>query len=433
MLKRLGPNPPASKRKLSLMLWKGLGEICRTRLKDYPAAVAAFEVCASLDPSDVTFPEILAEIFELQGPGSLAQALEKRGVLVEKARNREEVVRHVRAMLQIHTEGKQYDRIWCACAALVACGAADPQEREWYDRLAGRGLPHPRGSLSEEMWQRAVYHPREDRRLSRLFAAVSPTMVLLHARDARASGLDERRRVADGDGSSLSQLVSYACAVLSVARPALYVEPKRTGLDLLNIVEHGLLVPAMVVGGDFLQPRAERELAFLLGRRLAMLRFEHMVLWPQVVSSAAELRALAFAVAKFFQPAFEPPGEAGAVKAMLQVLQKTLPLHAHEPLMQVLPALMNDPAALDAAPWATGAQLTANRAGLVVCGDLLTATRLVGEDPGGKGLGTEEAVADLIRWSVSPEHLAIREQLGLAIEGPGAVAAPPRSTGAQRL
>jgi hypothetical protein len=86
------------------------------------------------------------------------------------------------------------------------------------------------------------------------------------------------------------------------------------------------------------------------------------------------------------------------------------------------------------AGWAAGAQLTANRAGLVVCGDLLTATKAVSEDPGGKGVSRDEAVADLIRWNVSLEHLALREQLGLAIENAGVgTAFGMRATAAGRI
>jgi hypothetical protein len=82
-------------------------------------------------------------------------------------------------------------------------------------------------------------------------------MVLLRARGCRGSGLDKRRRVPKGDASLLSQRVSYACLLLSLGRPALYADPRRSGLELLNLVDQGHLTPALVMGGDLLQPRGE--------------------------------------------------------------------------------------------------------------------------------------------------------------------------------
>jgi hypothetical protein len=184
----------------------------------------------------------------------------------------------------------------------------------------------------------------------------------------------------------------------------------------VTVAIEGRLVPSLVVGGDFSRPRSEREAAFLLGRAVALMRFEHMMLWRQVSSSAAELKALVLGLIKAFQPSLGVSGMEGPVKQYHSFFQRHLPPHAHEPLMAVVPSLAAEGQAIDVAAWAAGAQLTANRAGLLVCGDLVSATRAVSEDPGGKGLTAEEAVADLIRWSVSSEHLALREHLGLAVE-----------------
>jgi hypothetical protein len=129
---------------------------------------------------------------------------------------------------------------------------------------------------------------------------------------------------------------------------------------------------------------------------------------------------------KAFQPSLVVSGMEGPVKQYHSFFQRHLPPQAHEPLMAVVPSLAAEGQAIDVAAWAAGAQLTANRAGLLVCGDLSSAIAAVSADPGGKGLTAEEAVQDLIRWNVSSEHLALREQLGLAIE-------PVRATGVRAV
>ena len=47
MIKRLGTEPTPEKKPTVVALWHALGEIYRSRLKDYKAAIAAFEVCVS--------------------------------------------------------------------------------------------------------------------------------------------------------------------------------------------------------------------------------------------------------------------------------------------------------------------------------------------------------------------------------------------------
>jgi tetratricopeptide (TPR) repeat protein len=417
MLKRIGANPPPEKRAVVLMLWKGLGETCRTRLKDLPAAAAAYEVCATLDPGDLAAQEILAEILERQGPAEAARALEKRILLVAAARAPADLVRHIQALVKLHAEQRQPDRMWCACAALVALGAADRKQTDWYQRFINRPPRVPRGGLNEEMWQRGVYHPAEDRRLSQLFATISPALSMAKAREARGWGLSERKRAA-ADGSTVAKVLTYVSTVLGLGAPPLYFLRDRPGdVDLANVVDHQRLLPSFVAGGDLLRERPEREVAFILGRALALLRFEHLVLWPQVVAAAADLRALLLAILRLFQPATPvPAADQAAVKQHLALLQRALPPHAHEPLMALVELLGDQAASADVAGWAHAAFLTANRAGLLACGDPVTATQLAAPLAPSQGIAPEEAITDLIRWCVSPEHLAIREQLGIAVE-----------------
>jgi tetratricopeptide (TPR) repeat protein len=144
MIKRLGPQPPPAKRPLALMLWKGLGEICRTRLKDYPAAVAAFEVCAQLDPADATYHEMLAEMFEREGLGSVppgpGEAAAAAGAGAERGGDGPAPAAHAEA-----APGGQATRPGLVrLRALVACGQADTQERQWYERMVAAAAARAR-------------------------------------------------------------------------------------------------------------------------------------------------------------------------------------------------------------------------------------------------------------------------------------------------
>ena len=88
-----------------------------------------------------------------------------------------------------------------------------------------------------------------------------------------------------------------------------------------------------------------------------------------------------------------------------------LPPQALEPLSSLAPWLSENWRTLDLATWRAAAEHTANRAGLLFCGDLGAAVRVL-HATRGEAAGPE--VLDLMRWSVSEGHLGLREMLGIA-------------------
>ena len=60
--------------------------------------------------------------------------------------------------------------------------------------------------------------------------------------------------------------------------------------------------------------------------------------------------------------------------------------------------------------WARGLSRTADRVGLLLCGDLPAATRFVRE------AGNSAAVGDLIDFAVGPDYLAARVAMGLSVD-----------------
>src|SRR5690606_27133909 len=58
-----------------------------------------------------------------------------------------------------------------------------------------------------------------------------------------------------------------------------------------------------------------------------------------------------------------------------------------------------------------------HRAGLVWAGDLAVALAVLDVGKGGRPLGDSPAALDLMAWSVSEEHLHLREVLQIALKG----------------
>src|SRR6185369_11407474 len=130
MIKRLGQDPEPGKKQTVVALWHALGEIYRSRLKDFKAATAAFEVCVSLDPDAVARHQILAELYQLSGPEAYDKAVKELRHLVKVTPDFGQMAVHMKTLRRLFMEMRQYDRAWCVTAALAFLRKADPEEQQ---------------------------------------------------------------------------------------------------------------------------------------------------------------------------------------------------------------------------------------------------------------------------------------------------------------
>jgi tetratricopeptide (TPR) repeat protein len=418
MIKRLGASPPADKRAYLLALWRGLAEISRVRQADLAAAAAALEVCVSLAPEDNKQREALVEVYEAQGAGGFAGAVKLREQLLAAASDAEGAAQQIRALAGLYGEHQRYDGAFCACAALCALMKANTQEKAFYAQHALPGVPLAKAGLSEGLWQGWVCTPRQDRRISQLLAAVSGGVTISRAKDAQAWGLDISHRVdLTRDNSSVSQILAYVSRLIGVSLPAVYVPPTAPDeIDLVILLEGKQVLPAFVLGGGLVTGRTDRELAFRLAKKLVGLRADHFLLWPQVVPTQIELRVILAAAIKLLRPEFDlPDTDPAAVRKYVSFLHKVLPQSQLISMNAAVEQLVADPASIDLGAWAAAAEENANRAGLLACGDVVAVARELVKEARARRGRPEEAILGLARWSVTTQHLELREQLGLAL------------------
>ena len=120
----------------------------------------------------------------------------------------------------------------------------------FYESVAAEDLPVPRAALSEEIWQKVLYHPGEERRLSLLFSCVAPVIALTRAQDGRSFRLKDRYRLeAKTDPSGVARLFDLGASVLSVPRPAVYYNQEFTrDAEILNLRDPTGTSPTVAVG-----------------------------------------------------------------------------------------------------------------------------------------------------------------------------------------
>lgn len=419
MIKRMGSSPPPEKHAQLLAVWRKLGDVCRRRLHEREAAIAAYEVCVQLAPEDRRHREVLAETCEVMGAGKLGQAVKAREAVLEDSQDFEDMAKNIRALARLFAKHQMYDRLHCTSAALVAMGQAIPQEQAFYERTTAPEIPRTRGALTEAVWQRYVRSPRQEWCVSHVLAVVSAGVAMARAKDPVSLGLNPAEKSdLSMDDSSVGQMIGYACRVLGVALPPVYVSPESEGeLELRIVLEGQQVVPSFLLGKNLLSGRSEKELAFFLVRKLARLRADQFLLSPEAVSSLDELRVIVAAAVKLVHPEFELAGtDAAQVRQYASFLQRTVQPLTLASATAAIEQIVADPGRVDLQAWAAGANQSADRAGLLLCGDIVSAIREVLRSAETQGGDAETAVKNLIRFSVTGDYLDLREQLGLVTE-----------------
>jgi tetratricopeptide (TPR) repeat protein len=419
-IKRMGNDVPLEQRPALLALWQGLGEIYRSRLKDYPSAIAAFEVAASLDPDSperrADTGKILAELYRVAGPETYPKAIAEHRRLLAHAREAVDMATHLKMLLRLFVEIGELDHAFCAAQSLALLGRADGDERSLFEQYRPRRPVRARNRMNEELWQQSLFHPDQDRLLSHIFGLVGSTVAAARGKLHKDCGLKrKRRRDVAADPSLFCRALAYGSMVLGVPWPEVYLSPETAGgVDLINARDGLVPVPAIVVGRDAVEGRTDIELAYLVGFNLTLFRPDHLVRWRSVVPTAAELEVVARAAVKVVAPPVEvPPELADAVAQYATFLDKMLPPAAHEQLGVIVKRFVASGATVDLGRWTRAVGFTAARAGLLLAGDLETAARLARTQAAAEGIDGDEVARDLMAWNVSETYFTLRDQLGL--------------------
>jgi tetratricopeptide (TPR) repeat protein len=419
MIKRLGNEVPAEKRQTQVALWHALGEIYRTRQKDFKAATQAFEVCVQLEPEGLQRHQILAELYQAQGPEGYEKALKEYRYIVKSAKDPVQVAPQLKTLRRLYMDLNQYDRAWCVTSVLGFLRLADPEEQRFYEQYKPKGSVRAKARLNEELWQKKIYHPNEDRYISQVFAAISPSVAYARSEEHKKYGIKRKdKRDPTNDQLLFSKVFNYVSQVLNIPQPELYLRPETPGeMDMYNFRDKTTPTPSFVVGSNLLQGRPEKELAYVIGKKLGMMRPDHFVRWPQVVPTVSELKVVFLAALKLVQrnapvkPEFE-----SAVNQYVDVLAKLVPPQLLEQLGVVVQQFLASKTEADLKKWSNAVDYTATRAGYLMCNDLEVAARLAQAEPVTVGSDDpKEKVRDLIQWTISDEYFNLREQLGLTI------------------
>jgi tetratricopeptide (TPR) repeat protein len=412
MLKRVGDAAPADR---LLELWTRLGDICLDHLGDTEAAIAAFEVAADLAPADLERREQLAELYLAAGEPRRADAVEELQALLVHSPDRVELYK---ALAGLYRAEGDLDKAWCVAQTLVFLGAASDEERVLFERYRPARFTPPSRRLTEELWQKAVMHPREDRHVGAIFATTLGALAAPGAQPPEAFGLDLASRAdLERDTRPAVRVARHAVSVLALD-PAPMVWPVEggEGLQVANTVvpvagaDRGRLVPSLLLGAPQLARSDERELAFELGKRLAYLRPERYV--------NVALPALPGLEGAFYGALRAAGTDVGGddTRRAAQSLAGQLPAPVLEQVAALASKINGRLGNGLLTGWRSAADLTANRIGFILCNDLEVAARSIATETAAmSGLPVKDRLRDLLAYSVSETYFQVRRHLGLDV------------------
>jgi hypothetical protein len=252
-----------------------------------------------------------------------------------------------------------------------------------------------------------------------VLANISQTVLAIRADEHKVYGIKRKdKRDLNTDQLMLSRVFIYASQILGVSIPELFLRQDWAGdMEFVSAREKQQLCPAVIVGSALLQGKQEKDLAYALGKRLSLLRADHVMRWPRIVPQVSELKAFFLAALKLVQPKIPVKDDMLVpVNERVALLHQFLPPQQMEQLAEVVRRFIASGAEVELHKWAIAVDYTSTRAGFLLCNDLETAVAQIMSEPIAVGSADpKDKVRDLIQWSVSEEYFELRSHLGLAI------------------
>ncbi|HET7826919.1 MAG TPA: tetratricopeptide repeat protein [Anaeromyxobacter sp.] len=405
MIQRLPKGPEAAQARLAL--WKTLGDLYRNVLKDDDGARTAYQVVAKADPEDAVSLETYADL-AAKKPGEDKEAIAAYRQLL---RTGAKAARAASALVTLHASRKEYDQAYSAAQALAhLLGQASQEEIQVVSRLRKFAREQATRSLDDEGWS-LLLHERLQGPLADIL-----TLLAVHARPMfvqkeKDLGLNPKKDELDVQGSMLffANMFKYVERTLGMKGLRLFRRDEVPSRLQLVPTEP----PGMLASQEMFSERPKKELWFAIAKAMAFARRELFLarLMPHDQLDLVFQAACSVGTSRFVVTA-----DPHLVEKLKRELERTLPENVRKNTLKLLARAYCDvqhPG--DVRAYLDGAELTSNRVGALLAGDLEVVRRgVVQEKPQVSKLRDDMRLKDLAVFCVSEEYGRLREKLGLS-------------------
>ena len=406
MIQRLPKTPDAAQARLGL--WKAVGELYRGVLRNEDGARMAFQVVSRADPDDAAAVEAYAEL-AARKPGQEGEAIQAYRQLLRTGAS---AGRAASALVTLHATRREYDQAYSAAQVMVhLLGAGGGEEVQVVARLRKFAREQASRPLDDALWGLLLHE-----RLKGPLADVM-TLLALHARPMFAQrekdlGLNPKKDELDVQGSMLffANMFKYVERTLGLRGVRLF---RKTGapatLQLVPTDPPGLVAPDAMF-----DERPKKELWFAAAKAMAFARPE---LYLARLMPHDQLEAVFQAACSLGTSRFVVTADPGTVERVKRQLAKVLPADTQAQLLKLLARrYVEAQKPGDLRAYLDGCELTSNRVGALLAGDLEVARRgVVGDKAQVSKLREDARLRDLVQFCLSEDWSALRAHLGLSV------------------
>jgi len=404
VLARLRPTPQDKAReelRLGLML--------RDRLNDRTGARLALDRARTLDPLNLDVVRELADLLESASRQQVLSgtAASFRAAIVQNPRN---PVLYER-LAQVAAWQSDVDARWLALVGLEALGTPSTDQRQVLAQGRAKLIGPSRTRLDDTL--RAVLRGGAHGTLAELWRAIAPAVQVATGVDAGKLGFSRGDRIALKKLGDKYEPLAIALSCFGVEDAEIYISAERAGMARALAAE----TPILCLGADVAAASAATQ-RWLLGRAVATLAEGVATLGALREGElgwtiAAAFRALDLQIPPVLNA--EIAGEDASIAERAKVLKKEMSRKAKATVQQIAQTKAAELGNVEA--FRQGVLAIGDRAGLLWAGDLAVAHAQLDVGRSGKALTDSKTALELTAWSVSDDHLKLRERVGMALKG----------------
>jgi tetratricopeptide (TPR) repeat protein len=387
-----------------------LGQLLRDRIGDRNTARMALDRARSLDPLNLDVVRELADLLEPAArAGMLAATVASLRAAIVQAPARGPLYER---LAQVNAWQAHVDARWVTLVAVEALATPSADQRQVLTQ--GRqllGAP-TKGKLDDNA--RSVLRGQLGGPLTELWRAIAPAVQVATSVDVVKLGFTRADRIAQKKLGDKYDSLAIALGAFGIEEVELYISAGRTGFARALAGEGS---PILCLGADVAAAKSPTQ-RFALGRAVAHVAesiapladlHDHELAWTLV--------AALYAVDAKVPPALSElaADQDAAVAERAKVLKKQLSRKARGIVQQLAQAKANELGAVE--PMRRAAIAVGQRTGLLWSGDLAIALQVLDVGKGGRALIDSPTALDLVAWSVSEEHMRLRDKLGIALAG----------------
>lgn len=390
-----------------LIVYKPFFELLSKKLKKKSDAAVIGDAVFKLNPDDEAHAEHLAELYgwDLE---YAPKAVELHRSLLEKNTARADSLRQ---LYRIFSAQRDPDKTWCAASVLSLLNACTPEEHRYYKDYRPSDLQSFTNVLDETQWTKRLFPKNMDRTVTSIFSIIQDAIFKAKGQPLSRYGLDLSQAVDVTQSQyTASAFVNFAAGTLGLTPPPFFfLQGAAPGFQVLETAP-----PVLVSDGDEQSLTDRVGTAFLLGQQIAL--FYPGLFVSQMATSGTEMLSWLLASIRMFVPTMPVPDDiAGQISDKLTPLRSSLDDFAMERLQgHVHTFVSTSSAEVNLKKWSKAVCFTQDRAGLLLCGDLSAAVKMLRER-----VQDEKQLADRLRaitlFAISEEHFELRAHLGAAL------------------